>query len=241
MRLAAHDRADGLGASVGVLKGIGVMRLGWVGPVIAGGFFAAVALATPALAVPSYTFTSTSGGGSIVISQVATNQVEVVFTPASSSVGIVNTGSHIPFAFDLSSGTSGLSIKFNNPDFIPLTPTIGDYFSSSFNYGQFTLATGSFSQPGGAGNFNVEIADSLSGGNNIYKGTLDFTLTQTGLTIDDFVLDAANGEYFTADLSVDGATGAQFFTKVPEPMTLSLFGAGLAGLAALRRRKAQKA
>jgi hypothetical protein len=30
-------------------------------------------------------------------------------------------------------------------------------------------------------------------------------------------------------------------TAVPEPLTLSLFGAGLAGAAALRRRKAKKA
>lgn len=43
----------------------------------------------------------------------------------------------------------------------------------------------------------------------------------------------------------EGNTGNLFikadFTKVPEPMTMSLFGAGLAGVAALRRRKLARA
>jgi len=45
--------------------------------------------------------------------------------------------------------------------------------------------------------------------------------------------------FFTAGLNgeEDGLVG---FLHVPEPVTLSVFGAGLAGIAALRRRKKGK-
>jgi len=46
--------------------------------------------------------------------------------------------------------------------------------------------------------------------------------------------------YFTAGLN-DEADGLFGFLHVPEPLTLSVFGAGLAGMAALRRRRKRSA
>ncbi|HEY1878137.1 MAG TPA: PEP-CTERM sorting domain-containing protein, partial [Rhizomicrobium sp.] len=88
-----------------------------------------------------------------------------------------------------------------------------------------------------------------TGGNAPYTGSLDFAVTN--VTVADF---AANGSgfHFAVDIcdgvGTAGCNGTPGITgpavdsstppgRVPEPITLSLFGAGLAGAAALRRRK----
>jgi hypothetical protein len=115
----------------------------------------------------------------------------------------------------------------------------------------------SFTPGGGFGTFNT-IIDCNAGcaANNPYTAALDFTITTSSITTASFLdggtpLDA----YFVADISnptangaLTGRIGASYVgtpddvpTRVPEPITLSLFAAGLAGAGALRRRKQQTA
>jgi hypothetical protein len=51
----------------------------------------------------------------------------------------------------------------------------------------------------------------------------------------------AGTEYLNIHTTVVGSGEIRGFLKVPEPLTLSLFGAGLAGVAALRRRRQKSA
>jgi hypothetical protein len=162
-----------------------------------------------------------------------------------SGYGFLNTGGpHTPFAFNLSrSGT--LSIDFEEP------------LDGIYSLGVFSLNTsGGDATP--YGSFGIAIDDSAGKGTvNAYMGDLEFTLTGArGLSTDDFVTNVVGGYYFAADLT-DGAstTGSQAWSTravctincagvvvaVPGPTTLALFGAGLAGLGALRRRRKAKA
>lgn len=152
--------------------------------------------------------------------------------------GFVNTGGpHTFFGFNLAD-TSNLNISF-------LTPAGGTFSPKPGTNGTLSLDTNGGSTPS-FGNFSVAIDSSL--GNGSSKGLFDdliFNLTRTGGTLytEDFI-NNASGYFFTADLSDGTNTGQQAWSvgidppaKVPEPLTMSLFGAGLAGMAALRRRK----
>ena len=119
------------------------------------------------------------------------------------------------------------------------------------NGSSYTL---SLNTAGGAntpyGNYGVAIDSSAgNGSNNAYYGDLLLVLYRaSGLDTNDFVTNGAGGYYFSADLTDGSNTGAQAWTirqivtgptptRVPEPLTLSLLGAGMVGIAGLRRRK----
>jgi len=209
-------------------------------PVLA--LMALVAVPTAALAGPVYTFSTSTGiqpsnVGAITLTQNGANAVNVNVDLISSTYGFLNTGGpHTPFAFNLA-GAGALSISFT-------TPVAGTYAS-----GVFSLNTaGGSNTP--YGSFGVAIDDSAGNGSgNAYYGDLLFTLTRAGgLSTDDFIANGS-GAYFSADLTNGSSTGAQAWmtrdtsitrlsiTEVPEPLTLSLFGAGFAGIAAMRRRR----
>jgi len=207
-------------------------------PVLA--FMALMALPTAALAGPIYTFGASSGTqpsnvGAITLTQNGANAVDVNVDLINSTYGFLNTGGpHTPFAFNLV-GAGALSIAFT-------TPVAGTYA-----FGVFNLNTaGGSNVPFGA--FGVAIDDSAGNGSGkAYYGDLLFTLTRVGgLSTDDFIANGS-GAYFSADLTDGSNTGAQAWmtrsttritvTEVPEPLTLSLFGAGFAGIAALRRSR----
>lgn len=213
------------------------MRYGLSGAAVLCAFAAAAAFATPALADPTYTFdvsegTQPSNVGKIILTQDGANSV-IVDAELAAGYGFLNTGGpHTPFAFNLS-GSGTLTIAFTNP-------TNGTYANGTFSLNQ----SGGDNTP--YGTFNIAIDDSAGNGSgNAYYGELKFTLTRTGgLSTDDFVANSS-GAYFSADLTDGSNTGAQAWKgrthRAPEPLTLSLFGAGLAGIAAVRRRKAKAA
>ena len=108
----------------------------------------------------------------------------------------------------------------------------------------------SYTPGGGFGTFNYVInCNAACAPNNPWTAGLDFDITTTSITTASFVDGGtAKDTYFVADISnpnggsaLTGRIGASYFghgtTEVPEPLTLSLFGAGFAGIAAMRRRR----
>ena len=111
----------------------------------------------------------------------------------------------------------------------------------------FTPSSGFF------GTFNTLIdCNAACGPSAPYTAPLDFTITTTSITTASFLNGgtAANA-FFVADISnpngdlptltgrIGATTGVDInpLIPVPEPLTVSLFGAGIAGLVASRRRK----
>jgi len=198
---------------------------------------ATAVLSTPALAGPIYTFSTSSGTqpsnvGIITLTQVDNNSVDVDLAFSAANYGLVNTGGpHVTFGFNLAAGSGTLGIAF-------VTPVNG-----TFAFGSFSLDTT------GAGGFNTILDDSAGNGSGKgYYGPLEFVLSRPGgLSTDDFIA-TASGPYFEADLTDGpalGNTGEQTWTdrkdppptNIPEPFTVSLFGAGLAGMTVLGRRR----
>ena len=193
--------------------------------------------------------TSNNSFGYIDLAQVGTNQVQVTLQITDPSY-IVNTGSgtnHAPFAFntDKSITISSISDGVSNP-------------STYFTAGAINAGVS------GLGTFNYEIACTSScspGASGGGEGTyLSFLVTaQSGaLGLNDFIANA-NGFYFASDIigpsgktgevaanqspttttggSSGGGGGGSGSGAVPEPASLTIMGAGLAALGAIRRRR----
>jgi hypothetical protein len=200
----------------------------------------------PAFAGPTLTFSESAGVqpsnvATITVTQDGTDAVTIDLKFINSSYGILNSGHHLPLAFDLNS--TGLAGTLSIPTATFTHPTGGTYAD-----GTFTLSSGGTQS--GLGTFNVGLSNSAGNGSGkAYYGELEFTLDSTmALDTSDFIKNS-DGYYFTADLTNGSKTGPQGWgcdisdcrttppPPVPEPLTLSLFGAGLAGAVAMRRRK----
>ncbi len=114
---------------------------------------------------------------------------------------------------------------------------------------QLALATGTLSSQGlnsvtinnggvPAANVNVDITLGADAGSFFVNPSILTGLNfVTGFTNNTDVISHPDATHIT----INGGGGNVTLTKVPEPVTLSIFGAGLVGAAALRRRKAKKA
>jgi len=184
--------------------------------VMVAGLLAALAIAPIASAEAAviYTFAGTSQPGSTA--PVPLN-VEVVLTSAESSFNLsssANSGPAPTFSGDLNR-------------FISLTVGL-DRVTPDFQRGGFGIQLG------------FDITGAVTRSRLVFDGSsTDALLSGTGSTASGTVGQAAtscrNNE---ANCRVSGTWTVTTPTPVPEPMSITLFGAGLVGLAMVRRRKA---
>jgi len=125
---------------------------------------AAASLSSPALAGPVYIFSTSSGAqpsnvGTITLTQVDSNSVDVDLTFITPNYGLVNTGGpHVTFGFNLAGALDTLDISFVTP------------VSGAFTSGSFSLDTA------GAGGFDTVLDDSAGNGSGKgYYGRLSLS------------------------------------------------------------------
>jgi len=164
-------------------------------------------------------------------------------------------GGGVSVAINLSPGGFWSTGAMNNDQlYFNLTGSVGAFSNLPSGW---TDATGVFNTNQVAGNYNYKLDCNLTCGSSHGVYTTPFTFDIAGITTASFIGGSLAGggnsnNYFLADLSVPGATGAantgvagatltSDVRQVPEPMTLLLFGSGIAGIGAMRRRKAKTA
>jgi hypothetical protein len=209
--------------------------------VAATAFFAPVAASAVPITYTLQFFDATSGlpagpFGTVTVGDLSGSTI-VVTVALNSGFKFVDTGGHDGFTFE----TSGAVNVAIDPLSVPTT-------------GWTTHATGATdtftNPPFDHWNNSVGCCGGQFGGANAVSGPLVLDITGAGLTQASFIANSL-GYFFAVDIiqTSTGFTGAVAakgpdvtctdcgVRNVPEPFTLSLFGAGLAGAAALGRRR----
>jgi hypothetical protein len=224
---------------------------------------ASLGFAAPAMATPmTFSINDFVGSGNpaagpygtVTLTQNGSN-VDVDLT-LNSCCGFVSTGAGDALLFNLKEASITIGGSVGSDTAAPGPAGTTNYTLNTTNYtlvgGSGTTsysATGGSIHTGGGGDFDyaIKCTGCGSGGSGLLLGPLDFTIDN--VQISDFI--SNDTAFFGVDLCVGRTgtscngnptglaidTGATPPTRVPEPITLSLFGAGLAGAAAMRRRK----
>jgi hypothetical protein len=167
--------------------------------------------------------------GTVTLTQAGTS-VNVSVALTAPAVGFVKTGAGDALFFNLD-GISSISVSDLTSGFSFESLTSGNIHSGGAGSWDFGVACG-----GACG----------SGGSSPAPGPLSFSIAD--VTLDDFIPND-NGYFFSSDLCIGLKSGKCVVTgnavsdhddaiSVPEPGTLALFGAGLAGIIVRKRRKA---
>jgi hypothetical protein len=171
------------------------------------------------VSTPNHTLLSFTGGS---LSYYVSNTDNVGINPSAgvaADLAAVQSG-QLWAAFDAIAGINGFTLV------IDITGTPGAFTGASTNFVFLDVAA----IPGLAGAFfdsNTQIDSNGIARDMSFSGTASAFTGNNPCTTDFFVCGSN--------------TAKSQVLPVPEPITLSLFGAGLAGAAAIRRRKAKKA
>ncbi len=196
--------------------------------------------------------------GTLTLSATASDTLQATYS--ASGAAIIPAGSQVTgFGFNFSSGslvavTNPLAndfvgdrddlnwIKLNNLSSIP-QPTNGDEFNPPVTKGMYAFGAtegnaNNYSPPGiKPGEFDVFFLHfgNLGTGFSLLTADLSQFVTLTGIRLQSLPNNINGGSLFLAGRASNGDGGGQ--DVIPEPSTLILLGAGLAGLGFWRRKK----
>lgn len=143
-----------------------------------------------------------------------------------------------------STGNTHLFVAPRASDGTPIAPVITLYLGGMFTINTIEIFAGTFGNaiPGTLTGMTVGLAASSTALVSTAFNTVDDRLTITGSPLDGLVdnkivLSLPTGGWFEwfsiTEIKIDGTAAS----AVPEPMSLALFGFGLAGLGLIRRRR----